>query len=301
MSSAAQRAPSYGRGVVEIEDPFVDSHEVLAQLTCAFRAPEYEPPLLPSAALTLLELVRSPDTSARDVLDVLEHDPLVAGRVLRAAQSPVYGAMTPVRTLEQGISRLGMNTMTEIFFHVSMSSRVFRAKGYEGAMDQLRLHSVAVAHVARLVCRATSLPDEYAFLCGLLHDVGIAAGLIVLADVRPPQRPPPFAEVVRPVLEAHTEAAAIVCRAWRLPPDVTMVVEHHHFPRIGGVVHPMAAAVALAEQLCAQHELGDPDEGAPALRLAERPSAELILALSLSAPQWRRLEADAAALLQKLR
>jgi putative nucleotidyltransferase with HDIG domain len=285
---------------VELEGTLVDSHEVLSQLTRAFRSPDYEPPLLPSAALTLLELVRSPDTSARDVLDVLEHDPLVAGRVLRVAQSPVYGAMTPVRSLEQGISRLGMNTMTEIFFHVSMSSRVFRAKGYEATMDQLRLHSVAVAHVARLVCRATALPDEYAFLCGLLHDVGIAAGLIVLADVRPPNRPPPFDEVVRPVLEAHTEAAAIVCRAWRLPPDVTMVVEHHHFPRIGGVVHPMAAAVALAEQICAAHGFAEPGQTAPSRRADESSNEDVTEALRLSPVVRRRLQADAGELLQKL-
>lgn len=298
MVAAARRALSYGRGVVELDGKFVDSHEVLAQLTRVFRAPDYEPPLLPSAALTLLDIVRRPETSSRDVLAVLEHDPLIAGRVLRVAQSPVYGAMTPVRSLEQGISRLGMNTMTEIFFHVSMSSRVFRAKGYETIMDPLRLHSVAVAHVARLVCRATSLPDEYAFLCGLLHDVGIAAGLIVLADVRAPNRPPPFDEVAQPVLEAHTEAAAIVCRAWRLPPDVTMVVEHHHFPRIGGVVHPMAAAVALAEEICASHgfvELGGATVGKGCM------NEDAANALSLSLVTRRRLQADAVELLKKLR
>ncbi len=279
-------------GVVELDVDFVQEQDVLSRLRGAFAAPDYEPPLLPTAALTLLELVRNPNSSSRDVLSVLEHDPFIAGRILRAAQSPVYGAMTPVRSLEQGIMRLGMATMTEIFFHVSVSSRVFRAKGYERAMDALRNHSVAVAHVSRLVCRATALPDEYAFLCGLLHDVGIAASLIVLADVRPPKRPLPLADVEKPVFEVHADASAIVCSTWKLPPDVCLVVQHHHHPRVGGKVHPMAAAIGLAEQLCFAKGFGIAGE--------QLIPTDFDQALGLSSVTRRRLEADAAELLAKL-
>ncbi len=293
MASLASRAENYGRGTVEIDAEFVEERDVLERLRTAFRAPDYEPPLLPAAALQLLELARSPDASVRDVLDVLEYDPFIAGRVLRLAQSPAYGAATPVRSLEQGVSRLGMNTMAEIFFHVSVSSRVFRAKGYEKAMDALRNHSVAVAHVARLVCRATSLPDEYAFLCGLLHDVGIAAGLIVLADVRAPKAPPPLFEIQRPVIEAHAEAGTIVCASWKLPPDVCLVIEHHHHPTIGGVMHPMAAALGVAEEICRANGFA-----APAEEVAAQPN--VFESLNLGGVIRRRLEADAKALLGRL-
>lgn len=292
MISSPRRREDYGHGVVELDADFVTEQDVLARLKAAFAAPDYEPPLLPTAALTLLELVRNPNTSSRDVLTVLEHDPFIAGRILRAAQSPVYGALTPVRSLEQGISRLGMATMSEIFFHVSVSSRVFRAKGYERPMDALRNHSVAVAHVSRLVCRATALPDEYAFLCGLLHDIGVAAAFIVLADVRPPKQPLPLADVQKPVFDVHTDASAIVCSTWKLPPDVCLVVAHHHHPRIDGRVHPMAAAIGLAEQLCQAKGFGIGGE--------ELVPFDYEQALGLSKVTRRRLEADAAELLSKL-
>ncbi len=293
MRSPASRAVGYGRGVVTLDVDVVERGDVLERLRATFRSPAYEPPLLPSAALTVLELARSPDSSARDVLDVVERDPLVAGRVLRLAQSPIYAAATPVSSLEQGISRLGMKAIADLFLHVSMSSRVFRAKGYERPMNALRVHSVAVASVARLVCRTTSLPDEYAFLCGLLHDVGIAAGLIVLADVRPPMQPPSVDEIQDAVIAAHTEAAGIVCAAWKLPADVRLVVEHHHHPRIAGAVHPMAAAIGVAEEICRANGFGAPFE-----EPADCP--EIHDLFKLSAPVRRRLEADAKAVLSRL-
>jgi hypothetical protein len=39
----------------------------------------------------------------------------------------------------------------------------------------LMQHSMLTAHVARLACRMTALPDEYAFMCGLLHLAELSA------------------------------------------------------------------------------------------------------------------------------
>ncbi len=105
-------------------------------------------------------------------------------------------------------------------------------------MSKLRRHAVAVANASRLVCRQTHLANELAFLCGLLHDLGAALSLIVLADVRPPQRPPPSEMVENAVNDAHADASVLICGLWRLAPEVRRVLAHHHFPVIKRSAQP---------------------------------------------------------------
>lgn len=119
-------------------------------------------------------------------------------------------------------------------------------------MEALRKHSVLCAHLARLVCRRTGFPDEYAYMCGLLHDVGIAAGLLVLGDVKRDEKPPTYDEIRASIEAVHEPASAVLGRVWELPADVQLVLGHHHHFTIGGRAHPLAAAVCLADFLAAE-------------------------------------------------
>ena len=72
--------------------------------------------------------------------------------------------------------------------HIDHSGRLplLRKRGFKGPI----LSTEATAHLCRILCKYTSLEGEYAFLCGLLHDVGIAATLIAFADTGPRKRAP---------------------------------------------------------------------------------------------------------------
>lgn len=277
------RPIDYGRGTHTIEAPVADAG-VLSRLSATLRSPKYEPPLLPVAALELLDLTRRAHTTFRDVLDLMESDQLIAARVLRVAQSPIYTRGEPVRTLEQALSRLGMSTLAQIFLQVSLTSKVFRAPGYEGPMEQLRKHAIAVAHASRLVARQTSLHDEVAFLCGLLHDIGAVVSLIVLTEGRG-SAPPPFARIKRSVDEVHSEASSIVAQAWMLPADVRLALEHHHMPLIRQMAHPLSCVVLLADELASSGGVPSPLESVGSVELAKS-------SLDISDATWRRLVDD---------
>ncbi len=242
---ATRRRPG-SRPSFELDLPKLD---VLGQLRSAFRSPTYQPPLLPSSAFQLLELCRKRETTFRDLLRILQSDPFVAGQVLRIARSPVYARGEPVRSLELALTRLGITTLTQIFLQVTVTTRIFRAPGYAGPMEMLREHSVATAHAARAVCRHTPVPDDEAFLCGLLHDVGAAMCLVVLGDL-PNDRQPAFSEAVElSITEVRTEAAGIVCDAWGLPSDLKQVIVHHHEPFQNGVANPLGCVILVADQV----------------------------------------------------
>jgi HD-like signal output (HDOD) protein len=235
----------------------VDRSVLARMFLDAFNSPGYQPPLLPSTAIELMQIARRPDVTFPVVAGILEKEPMLASQVLRLAQSPIYRRAEPIRSLEQAASRLGLRTLADLFVQASVTAKVFRAPAYEGAMNKLRDHAVATAIVARLVCRETSHADEYAFLCGLLHDVGAAACIIVLGEKYgggskkgEPASPVVPVKAFWPVIaEIHEATAMKLADLWQLPADVRLVIGHHHTLVVGGMVHPLAAVICIAEAI----------------------------------------------------
>jgi HD-like signal output (HDOD) protein len=264
LGSGKQRA-DYGKGEYRIDTPdFMLSPEAMtAHLRQTLTSSSYKPPLLPSIALELMKVTRQPGVSVAEVRKLLERDALLAGKVLQIAQSALYSRGAPVRSLHDAISLLGLRTLGDLFLQTVLSMRVFRADGYDGPMTMLMQHSMVTAHVARIACRMTAMPDEYAFMCGLLHDAGMAAGLIIFADSRVPTSKdargpqsgtvPRFEEVSLALHAVHEEASAILADAWKLNPDIHVVIgSHHHLRANGGRIHPLAAVVCVSDWIASE-------------------------------------------------
>lgn len=264
----AKNDPEYGKGAVSLdfsEQAFIDPDEVKRRLREVFRSPDFSPPRLPASATQLLTLTRKREVPVKEVTELLEQDQLLAAEVLRIAQSAAYsGQGTPVRTLGEALVRLGLQRTADIFLQASLQMRVFRVKAYQRSMDELRRHSVAVAHIARHVSRQTSLYDEHAFLCGLLHDVGIATALIAISESTPRGKSPPdFSQVWHPIRDAHEEAAGMLGRCWGLPEEIVFVIEHHHHFMVGGYAHPTSAVIEVSNFLAESVGFGFGQETLP--------------------------------------
>jgi HD-like signal output (HDOD) protein len=285
--------PNYGRGVVALEQDFVDEVEVRQRLEATFRSPEYKPPTLPAVALELLGLAQDPNADFAKVGKVLESDPIITGQVLRVAQSPVYAGRMPITTIPQALSRLGIKTLRDIVLQVALNARVFRAKPYQPTMESLQRHSTAVAHLAKIISRYTSFEGDYAFLCGLLHDVGIAGSLIALNESNP-KSPPPLDDVWPAIQAVHAEASQLMASQWQLPPDIALTVGAHHSVLIQGYPHPVAATVYLANEVATALGFGTRAEGAFATRRLETMDrAKVLQILSLSDKQMTLVLRDA--------
>ena len=286
--SSARQQPGYGRGEHTVElDGYVDSAELVDTLRATFHSPGYRPPVLPAAAMELVRLSNKPGVSFKEVQEVLERDSLIAGRVLQVAQSPLYNTGGGALSLQQALVRLGLTTLTNIFLEVSMTMRIFRAPGYDEPMNLLRRHVTATAHLARVVCRHAAFGDEYAFLCGLLHDCGIAAALMVLGETKRGKKPPAFEDAFPAVVEIHEEIGGMLCKLWKLPADVELVVRHHHSVTINGQAHPLTAAIAIAESLAAELGFGMEQDAQPMV------PENAVRALKISDKAMAQIRADA--------
>ncbi len=245
--------PRYGRGEHVIEGAQAAAVEAVASLPDRMRrvlsAPDYEPPLLPRAALEVHRLAREPDVNLDEIVTLVEQDALLASQTLRRSRSVAFSTRVPPQSLDEAVRRIGLDNVRDIVWETAMHMRVFRCKPYAPAMEALRRHSVAVATCTKALALRTSVAAEYAFLAGLLHDVGLAAMLLILAEER---TPPPLEEVADDLVALHEEAAETVGRAWGLPPELTLIVAHHHHPTIGGYDHPVVAALCVGHEMAQQ-------------------------------------------------
>jgi putative nucleotidyltransferase with HDIG domain len=246
----------------------IDDNAILApdalidSLLATFQSPTYEPPTLPGTIHELLALSRENEVEFARVVSLLERDSVVASQVLRKAQAAFYAGRRPIKTLHEAIVRLGLSTLRDMFMAVIFKNQVFRAPGYEAPMQTLQQHSTAVAYVARKVCERTghAADAQHAFLCGLLHDIGMAMSMLVLAAPARTGRgsggeaqasPPAFDKVLPAILRVHEPAGGILGHLWRLPPEVILVISSHHkLPPVRD--NAMAAAVATADWIATE-------------------------------------------------
>jgi HD-like signal output (HDOD) protein len=207
-------------------------------------------------ALDIVRKKRRPTLDLARVAWTIEQDPVLTSHVLRLAQSPLYGVHQQVRSVAETLLRIGFEHIDEIVLEATLAARVFSTPGYEGPMAKLREHSQATAHMARAVSEHTKLPGDYAFFCGLLHDVGIAAILNALANLPNGATPPPLGDVWPSILRAHEEVSGLLANRWGFSSELELVMGHHHAYWMGQSVHSLTCVVFIGGALATEAGAG---------------------------------------------
>lgn len=300
----ARNQVGYGQGehsIGEAEDGLVTPKQLLVDLKAVFGDSRYKAPVLPAAAHEVMALSKRSNVSFEDVRSVVEKDATIAGKVLQVAQSPIYATRVKAKTLRDAVQRLGLNNIRDIVWQVALDMRVFRAEGYEPIMTTLQRHSVACAHVARITCGYTSVAGEYAFLCGLLHDVGLSGMLIALAE-KHNRKPPPVHLLWEPLREAHAEASGFLVKRWKLDQDLQLIVSNHHERGLAKLPHPLIAVLSVAERLAVEAgyavTIAESDE--PLERVSEEQFDQALQTLGLNDAMLASVRKEAETALERI-
>lgn len=206
-------------------------------------------------ALQLTQLARKPNVAYDELVRTIEHDPLLVANLLKMAQSPIYGGRSRVKSLRDGLQRLGINTLRDITWQVVLGMRVFRSSDYAPMMERVQRHSVFTGYAARLVAGHANAPGDHAFLCGLLHDVGWSGALMVASEQMP--KPSNDDELFMAIDRIHAETCQSMTALWGLAPEIVEAVGRHHDREINASSLPtMVSVLCIAESLADQHGFG---------------------------------------------
>lgn len=134
-------------------------------------------PSLPDVAVRLGRAMRDENTSARKLANVIQTDPAITTKLIRAANSPLYAGGTPVESCAEAIIRLGPDTTHKLVLTFALRELfITRSSVLKQYMYMLLEHSVKVGAVSYVLARISDeFNPEHALLAGLLHDIGNVA------------------------------------------------------------------------------------------------------------------------------
>ncbi len=127
-------------------------------------------------------LAQGDDVKVKDLSAVIEEDVVVTGSLLSIANSALYCGNSRVASVRPAIVRLGLSKTRNVLLGLTVS-RCFGSVRAPGPWSSARFnaHSLAVATLSDLIMQSVASEDpEWAFMAGLLHDIGlplIAVGL----------------------------------------------------------------------------------------------------------------------------
>ncbi|MFO1503677.1 MAG: HDOD domain-containing protein [Steroidobacteraceae bacterium] len=225
---------------------------------------------------------------ARQIAEVIQREPALAGRVLKVANSAFYGSPRNVSTLDRALLLLGLDAVRGIAAAACLDRSVAR-RSQQAPIDPraLALHSVASAYAAESLTRkcGRAIPTE-AFMAALLHDFGVpvqervdTAGVIRLLEALAKDADTPVAELEPQFVQvSHTRCAEVVFENWQLPPSIVQAAKHHDDPsQAPGPVRELTTLVHLGVQIALEAGFTHPMEP----RQLRTPRGPLLKAMGL--------------------
>lgn len=213
-------------------------------------SPGFAPPLLPEVSMNVLRCMTKANLDFHKVAEIILQDPLLAARVLRVASSPLYGNQE-VTSVVSALARLGTKTVRSIALEYGMTAlHVEAGGGYPEAMRGVVAHCVTTARFTRVVSNAAGVKDDSLYTLGLLHDIGIIAGIAALSQLN--ERPPLDQTAWQALAMTNTQACHLLTEAWECPPGMTDLLKDYHAMDCGNLsVCVLRLASELANQTSA--------------------------------------------------
>lgn len=213
-------------------------------------------PAFPRSVQKVLELTRNINCLPKDLVGVIEKDPVMTMKILKVINSAYYSMPSKITSVNQSVVYLGINTIKNLalsFAAVGILPRVNTA-GFD--IQRYLVHSLATAAVARQL--GTRLGDGGAdpgdcYIAGLLHDFG----KVVFAQFMPIEfrdalelgASMPLHEAERRIIGVdHGVAGALLAKRWQFPETLVACIRDHH--RDAAEPNAMLDCVRLADQIC---------------------------------------------------
>lgn len=211
-----------------------------------------ELPSLPSVYHRVREAMDDPDGSLEAVARIIETDPALTARMLRVANSALYGLPTRVDSVLRALTVIGTAETRNLILATSIIS-VFQDLPLGAvSMRSFWEHSIACGIAARAIARRTGVPEpEHYYLAGLLHDIGRlplfilephAMSSILLAHR---DRKGHLWELEQPLFGAtHARIGSALLEGWSIPALYASAAALHHdapddqsWPAEAAVIH----------------------------------------------------------------
>ena len=197
-------------------------------------------PSMPSIYTEIVSEMQSDDPAIKKVGEIISKDISMTAKILQMVNSAFFGLFQKIKSPEQAVMMLGMETIKALVLSVKIFSEFNQNSFSWFNIDELFDHSLAVSVYAKTIIKNENLDQgliNNSMMAGLLHDLG---KLILATNFEKPYRQI-LAEAQgtgKNLLDleyetfgtSHAEVGAYLMGLWRLENSIIEAIAFHHLP-----------------------------------------------------------------------
>lgn len=223
-------------------------------------------PTLPTIFGQLSDAMTDPDANINYVASIIEKDTASVSKLLKLANSSIFGFRNRITTVPQAILYLGFEEVKNLLLSLKVI-QIFRIKEKNIKLItplDFWTHSVSTGVIARIISASIGIrSSEILFLGGVMHNIGRLLFYITLPDE------------YSQVLKVHREdrisindaerkiigissslAGEMLAQKWKLPLQIIDIIKYYSIGTISDKINLNVAIIHIADLIASIWELG---------------------------------------------
>jgi HD-like signal output (HDOD) protein len=225
-------------------------------------------PSLSTTVTKVLQVCNQPQTSAKDLNQVISLDPVLIGRVMKLINSAYYSLPNKITSLTRAIIMLGLNTVKNLALSTAVVDIIRKTGSFQSmTMDQFWTHSICVGVTAKAVAAQKGIGFELreeCFVAGMLHDLGkiVLSGCFPeqynLACNRARERQDSLRRVENDIFGFdHGGVGRMIAEKWQFNDVMVFALGYHHDPSLAANTNrELVSIVAVANMFANIFDFG---------------------------------------------
>lgn len=201
-------------------------NELFQSLLKAFNKNKLDLPVLPEVAFKVRQVINSPDVGSEQIIQIVQGDPVLSARLIRVANSPLYGTWREIKTVRDAVRRLGLETTKNLSFSLSVK-QLFSAKTslIKKQIEKIYNESTSIAAIAFVIAQsqAPHLDPEQALLSGLVQNLGLIP-ILKYIDMHPSMMQS-MESLSKSIENLQLPVSTLIFTEWNFDPEFLDIVE----------------------------------------------------------------------------
>ena len=203
----------------------------------------------------VMQVANDINSSAREMVRVIQMDPVLTARVLRVANSAYFAMHEPVTNLRRATILMGLNTIRNLALATAVRNSFQIESGCDVTSEDFWRYTVGCAVLSDQLARRASVDRqtiEEAFVIGILHPIGRALLIQhfpaqynqVIADSRA-QKTPTQPQEVKIFKTDHQAIGLSMVARWKLPLNLADGISYYNKPSFSDLKGTHLLSIAI--------------------------------------------------------
>jgi HD-like signal output (HDOD) protein len=223
-------------------------------------------PSIPKVVSEVISELDSVDPDARRIAESISTDPGLTARMLKLANSSLFGLTREIGSVQEAVTILGFNHVRTLVTAVALGDSFKSVPGVN--LEQFWRYSLNTAKICRTLAQSLKMNDNVAFTAGLVHATGELVMYIGMPqtmakiDMSVSALDMKRAEVEQAALGyTYADVGAAFASKWAFPDAIVKALQHQRVPFEGDIYEPMAGMVHMASWRARAQEIHMTREG----------------------------------------